>query len=444
MKKNLLFICFLIYLNYSAQLNVRFPFFSDSQESAHNINYGISLCDSKNGDYTEALKYLKEISVKDNLQNQTSLKYLIDFKTKGKKSTFASIDQSIKDSKVADLLKLWLFSVTGNIDDYTIAFEKIISKYPNDIQLKKIQIRKLLQERYDLIYTDTNFMELSNSIEQFMQENNLSDEDQLYFKLLKLDCLYYYYDSPNIKEREKLTREFSKIWKKNPNEFHEIYAKINMKLKSDKDNTYFEMTNEEEPRDEIFENYIYIMYGFPMEDVVKYNTSKYIDFIKKNPFYYGENEGGFSLSKGKNNESPKHANSMETFEKIVNALNNLKIKFPGAIGSRYNYLDALFQNKKLVYAEETEIYKLNYLKNLIDIFALDQTANFTNHFDSFEDILEQDPINVKYDESYKILLKEVKMNNEKEIMDYLNQTIIDFPNNENLKYFKSEFINIEK
>lgn len=433
------FFCFAFFAK--AQLNVKFPFFSDSFESSYYLNYGISLCNSENGNYEKALQFLKHESLRKNPKNQYYLRCLIDYQTKGKSKTHEIIDFSKLNEKEKALLKLWLFAVTKNDDDYFVALKDIQNKYSADIDLKKLEIRKALQDRYELIFTDVDFKSLSDNIENIITKNHISKEDRLYFKLLQLDCNEYFYRDKNKTEieREKILGEYSSLWNENKLFFSDQYSKINFKLKSKTSKQYFHLTNENPPDDHIFDEYITFVYGEPIQDLAGSENKKYIDYIKINPFYYGEKEGGLNLDTVDWNTSPKKVKDKEQFEAFLKNINQVITEFPGAKGPKMTYLDALITNKKYVYGKDSEMYHTQYLKNIIGVFALDQRADFENHFTYFRDILEKDSSEIKFDDYYKIFLKQVKNKNEQEIVDYLNIVEKEFPNNKNIKLFVKEF-----
>ena len=435
----IIFFCFIFYTK--AQINIVSPFYSDSFESSYYLNYGISLCNSENGNYEKALQFLENKNLKKNLKNQYYLRYLIDYQTKVKKKTHQIIDLSQLNEKEKAILKLWLFAVTKNDDDYIIALKNIQNKYSNDIDVKKIDIRKVLQDRYELIFTDANFKSISDTIENILTKNHLSKEDKLYFKLLQLDCDEYFYRDKNKTEleREKILSKYSALWNENKPSFSDKYAKINFKIKSKNSNQYFQLTNENTPDDHIFDEYITFLYGQPIQDLAGNDNKKYIDYIKKNPFYYGESEGGFNLDTVDWNKSPKKVENKEQFREFIKNINHVITEFPRAKGPKMTYLDALITNKNYVYNNDSEIYQTQYLKNIIDIFALDQRADFENHFNYFRDILEKDSSEIKFNDYYKIFLKQVKNKNEQEILDYLNIVEKEFPNNKNIKLFLKEF-----
>ncbi len=431
-----------IYTN--AQLNVRRPFFSDSSNENYFLNYGVSLCNPKDGSLKEAVTFLQNTNLKKRPKDVLYLQYLISFQTEGKIATFEKIDKSQISDKEKDILKLWLFSVTKNDNDFEVYLDKNQEKYPKDIELKKIEIRKHLQDRFDLIYTDTDFASTSKSIDSIIANNKLSKDDELLFGLLKLDCEYEACeDTKSMKlERDRIVNEYSKLWKNYKSYFNDKYAKINLKIKSDNSTHYFRLTNEASPNDEIFEDYLFIIYGNPIQDIVGSDNKKYMDFLQENPFYYGEWNGGLNLSTVDWNLSPKKVKNSNDFDLYLNQIEKMINKYPGALGPKYAYIDALIENKEFIYSQDTNIYLFKYLTNIIDIFALDQRADFENHFTYFRDILKEDIPSTKFNEYYKLIFKKVKNGNEKEINNYIINVERKFPNNANLKIISSEFHNL--
>lgn len=444
MYKFLLILFCWITISVNAQLNVRFPFFSDTINDYYYLNYGISLCNPKDGNYEEAIKFLQNPNLKNNAKNLLYFQTLIDFQTKGKISAFEKIDNLQLEEKEKDFLKLWLFAVTKNENDFDIELEKNQKKYPNNIELEKIRIRKLLQDRNDLIYTNTNFEDISNDIDKILLSQQLSKNDEIFFKALKFDCEYYLFeDSQSMKiERTRIINEFSTLWKQNKTYFVNIYVKINFKLKSNDSKHYFELTDENEPNDEIFENYLFLIYGNPIQDIVGSDNKKYINFIQANPFYYGEWNGGFNIGELDWNKSPKKIENNNDFIVYLDKIENTINKFPGAIGPKYAYVDALIENKKIIYLLDENKYLTNFLKKIIDIFALNQQADFENQFTYFRDILKEEIPGTKFNEYYKLVFKQVKQNNESEINNYLIEVEEKFPNNKNIKKILTEFHNL--
>ena len=443
-KKLFLILFFAISLCLNAQLTITSPFFCDSYEDSYQLNYGISLCDPEKGNYEEASRFLKNADLNKKSKNQYYLQSLINFQTKGKKVTHQLIDSSELNQKEKQILKLWLFAVTNNDDDYAINLRDVLGKYSDDPDVKKIELKKILNDRSDLIFTVTDFDSLSNSIQKISQNPKLSKEDRLYFQLLKLDSDYYIYGNDRNLEslRKRIVLDYAELWKKNNLYFSKKYSRIIFKVKCENAEEYFKITDERQPGDEIFEDYLEIFFGQPTADLVGSDNRKYIAFIKKNPFYYGDHEAGFDLEKIEWNKSPKEVENKEQFQEFVQNINSLISEFPGALGPKMIYLDALIKNKKFVYNEDVELYQTAFLKRIIDVFALNQRADFTNHFDYFRDILKTDLPEIRYNEYYKVFFKQVKVKNEKEILDYLHLVIKEFPNNKNLKIIEEEFSKI--
>lgn len=445
MKKYFVIVLFFIVLHLNAQLKVIFPLFSDSITDYYYLNYGISLCNPKDGNYEEATAYLQSSQVSKNAKNLIYLRNLISYQTEGKLSTFEKINSSQISNKEKDFLKLWLFAVTKNDNDYELELNKNQKKYPNDIELTKIEIRKKLQDRQDLIYTSIDFKEISINIDKLLVNKKNSKEDEIYLKALQLDCEYFAYeDSKSMKtERRRILAEYSNLWKQNKTFFMDQYSKINFKLKSDNSAHYFDLTNEDIPDDSIFDDYLLIHYGNPVQTIAGSDNLKYIAFIQTNPFYYGgEWNGGYNLEKTEWNLSPKKVKSYNDFLIYLDKIETTINKYPGAIGPKYIFLDALIENKEIIYDGKIEVYQTKFLKRLIDIFALDQRADFENHFDYFRDFLKEDIPSTKFNDYYKLIFKQVKQNNSLEINDYLIEVKNKFPNNENIKTIINEFHNL--
>ncbi|WP_147366824.1 hypothetical protein [Epilithonimonas arachidiradicis] len=428
----------------NAQLDARYPFFSDSLDDYYYLNYGVSLCNPKDGNYEDALKFLQDVNLKKNSKNVIYLEYLISFQTEGRLTTFEKINNSQLNEKDKDFLKLWLFAVTHNDNDFTEELNKNQKKYYNDLEIKKIDIRKKLQDRHDLIYTNFDIKSICNDIDQVIANQKLSKDDELFFSALKLDFEYYLSaDSKTVKtERDRILKEYSMIWKLNKSYFKDNYTKLNFKLKSNNRTHYFDLTNEDEPDNGILEDYLFIMYGNPIQDIAGSDNKKYIDFINTNPFYYGKDEGGFNLSEGKSNVSPKKIKSKESFVFFLNEIENIINRFPGAVGPKYTYIDALIVNKEYVYSKDIEIYQTKFLKRIIDIFILNPRADFDNHFDYFRDFLKEDITDTNSSDYYKLIFKQVKLNNEKEINNYIRDLEKKNSNNVNLKNIANEFHNL--
>lgn len=438
----IIFCSISIFVN--AQLNVRFPFFSDSINDNYFLNYGVSLCNPKDGSLGEAVKFLQNDNLKKNPKSLSYLQYLINFQTEGKISTFKNIEKSHLSEKEKDILKLWLFAVTKNDNDYDVKLVENQNKYPNDIELKKIEIKKQLQDRHDLIFTEIDFSDILQNINKIIVTTKLSKNDEILFNSLKLDCEYY--GSAGTKSmkiiRDKVMNDYSNLWKDNKSYFNDKYAKINFKLKSNNSNHYFELTNENEPNDEIIEEYLFIIYGNPIEDIVGSDNKKYMTFLQNNPFYYGEWNGGYNLETLKWNPSPKKVKNYSDFILNLEQIENTIYKFPGSLGPKYAYIDALIQNKEIIYNQDINVYLTKFLIKIIDIFALDQRANFENHFTYFSDILKEDIPSTKFNEYYKLIFHSVKKLNETEINNYLINIEKKFPNNANLKAVINEFHNL--
>ncbi|KQT17681.1 hypothetical protein ASG31_09840 [Chryseobacterium sp. Leaf404] len=425
-------------------MTITSPFFCDSSEDSYQLNYGISLCDPEKGNYEEAIKFIKTEGLIRKTKNKFYLQSLINFQTKGKKITHEIIDASEYNQKEKEILKLWLFAVTNNDDDYTIVLKDVVGKYKDDFDVKKIELRKILNDRSELIFTVTDFDSLSNSIQKIVQNPKLSKEDKLYFQLLKLDSDYYVYGNEKNLEslRKKIILEYAGLWKKNSLYFSKKYSRLVFKVKCENEKEYFEITDEREPGDDIFDDYREIYFGQPVAGIAGSDNSKYVAFIKRNPLYFGTHEAGFDLTKIDWNKSPKEVETKEQFQEFIRNIDNLIAEFPGAMGPKMIYLDALIKNKKFVYDKDLDFYQTAFLKRIIDVFALNQRADFTNHFDYFRDILQTDLPKIRYREYYKVLFKQVKMKNEIEILDYLQLVRKDFPNNKNLKVIAEEFSKI--
>ncbi|WP_144282046.1 hypothetical protein [Chryseobacterium echinoideorum] len=425
----------------NAQLNLRFPLFSDSINDNYFLNYGVSLCNPKDGSLEEALKFQQNDNLKNNPKNLNYLQYLINFQTEGKVATFENIEKSQLSEKERDVLKLWLFSVTKNDDDFDKKLYENQNKYPNDIELKKIEIRKQLQDRQDLIHTEIDFSNIIQNINKIIVNNKLSKNDEILFNLLKLDCEYYENtDTESMKTvRNKIMNEYSNFWKSYKSFFNDKYAKINFKLKSNNSAHYFELTNEDEPNDEIFEDYLFVMYGNPIQDIVGSDNKKYIAFLQTNPFYYGEWNEGLNLATVEKNPSPKKVKNYSDFILNLKKIENTINKFPGAVGPKYAYIDALIENKEIIYNQNPNVYLTKFLIKIIDIFSIDQRANLENHFTYFRDILKEDISSTKFNEYYKLIFQSVKKSNETEIDNYLINIEKKFPNNINLKAMIDKF-----
>ena len=443
--KTILLILFcVISICLNGQLTVTSPYFSDSSEDSYQLNYGISLCDPEKGNYEEAIQFLTTEGISKRPKTQYYLQSLINFQTKGKKITHQIIDSSELNQKEKQLLKLWLFAVTNNDDDYKIILNEVLEKYKDDLDLKKIELRKILQDRSELIFRVTDFDSLSKSIQKIQNNRNLSKNDQLYFQLLKLDSDYYVYgNNKNLENlRKRIILDYAELWKKNKLYFSKKYSRLVFKVKCENSEEYFKITDELEPGDEIFEDFHEIYFGQPVASLVGSDNKKYSAFITKNPLYFGDHEAGFDLGKIDWNKSPKEVETKEQFQEFIQHIENLIAKFPGALGPKMTYLDALIKNKQFVYDNDSELYQTAFLKKIIDVFALNQRANFTNHFDYFRDILKTDSPEIKYNDYYKILFKQVKIKNEKEILYYLALVIKEFPHNKNLKIIEEEFSKI--
>lgn len=436
--------CFLAFVastpKINAQLNITFPFFSDAYSSVYHVQFNTSLCDPKQGDYTKAVQYLKSNTTVDKFQRQF-VEYLIQYQTEGKLKTWEVIESSTLSNTEKDLLKLRILAATKNDNDYNSLYNKLSEKYPTNISLMKIDVRRKLQERHDLIYTTTDFQALSQKLEHFIIKTKLSPEDQLYFQLLQLDADYYAAENTGnmVVLRNQLLYKFVTLWKANPSAFNKEYTLVNVKVKSDNSNHFEKLTNTEDLGESIFEPYHFIYYGPNIDD---YGTTveKYIPYIQKNPFYYRFEEGGYNLSEGKWNPSPKKVKSEDELKKVLSTIEQVIVKYPGALGPKMTYLDVLIKNKEFVYGSKNEQqYLKNYTKRLIDLFALDQRATFQNQFTIFRDILKEDRDNIKVKEYPKIFFNQLKPEDKDEIKEYLSKRKTEFPLNENLILFANEF-----
>lgn len=173
-----------------AQIKFLNDYFFDCNSSSYQMNYAISLA-SPNGNYTNAQEILKTQFFKNNIDKATQIKALLTHNTLGKEKAISTINSANISEEEKDFAKLWLSFYTNNTTEYDallVAFQK---KYTTNYNPIKLKLRAVLNYRDANIWNEIKEQKPQSikTLDSLIGLSNVTNEDKLYFSLMKLDFL---------------------------------------------------------------------------------------------------------------------------------------------------------------------------------------------------------------------------------------------------------------
>ncbi|HLO72832.1 MAG TPA: hypothetical protein VK164_02760 [Flavobacterium sp.] len=173
-----------------AQIKFLNDYFFDCNYSSYQINYAISLA-SPNGNYTNAQELLKTHFFKNNIDKATQIQALLTHNTLGKEKAISIINSANISEEEKDFAKLWLSFYTNNTTEYNallVAFQK---KYTANYNPIKLKLRGVLNYRDANMWNEIKEQKPQSikTLDSLIGLPNVTNEDKLYFSLMKLDFL---------------------------------------------------------------------------------------------------------------------------------------------------------------------------------------------------------------------------------------------------------------
>lgn len=219
MRKGIALLLLLIINVFPAQLS---DFLSqqyiDCLEDNYQLDLGISLSQINEGSYQKAIELLETDYYKSHPKEKFLIQNLLDYNTKGKKYTYQTIEESNLSSEEKDFTKLWLSYYTNNNNDYEVMLKDFKKKYPSNLELLKLEIKKELNERKFL----SDLTQYSKEIDSVLTLPDLSTQNKLHFTLTKLDVSEL--DEDYEKNKLKKYLNFIEFWKEHKEKINYNYA----------------------------------------------------------------------------------------------------------------------------------------------------------------------------------------------------------------------------
>lgn len=254
MKKYFILLFALFITKSNAQLDFLKDYYFDCNSNSYQMNYAITLA-SPNGNYAKALELLNTDSFKKNIENTTKINALLTHNTLGKEKAVAIINNAKISPEEQDFSKLWLSFYTNNTSEYDALLADFKKKYPTNYNPIKLRLRAILNYRDANIWNEIKEKKQQSikTLDSLISSTNITNEDKLYFSLMKLDFLKKKDFRTEEKDysKEELLDKVVELYQKNKSLFQLEILKNNLKKSDSK--KYNQLLKEID--DELTKNY---------------------------------------------------------------------------------------------------------------------------------------------------------------------------------------------
>lgn len=197
-----------IHSQFRTYSNIRFV---DCEENSYQEQWGITLSVPGDGNYNKAKDNLQSTYYNNHSKQRFFNESLLEYNTLGKNKAYQKISSSNFSIEEKDFLKLWLSYYTKNKDDYENYLLNFKTKYKNNLDFIKLELRYELVENPKILSRNSKkYLEITQQIDSILL-TKISNEDHLYFSLLKID--FTIFEGDLKKNNEKKIEFFKEIWK---------------------------------------------------------------------------------------------------------------------------------------------------------------------------------------------------------------------------------------
>jgi len=311
MKKKLLYI--IIFINsfaVQAQFSHAENFYIFGLNKVYRLYHVVLLTEASQANYKKVVNQLKHDSIYQDVEYFLS-KSIFIYKLYGKKKTYSFLNEIFANKKINDeelyFAKSWLALFTQNIYEYDKLFAKFKSLYPDSSFILRLKALKyiFIDSNY-WSQVDKMYLPIVKEIEDYFSSHNLSNFDQVYFKLLIFDLQKP--GSFQSLERKRI-RKMIKLIHKYPD--LELSPYYDMELHPEKHMFYWTSLTDSPGRND------------------RKNWKNFDAFLRRNPFFakYKLTKGGYDS--GISIFDYPETESIEQVNEAIKTYNKLIPKYPG-------------------------------------------------------------------------------------------------------------------